>query len=111
MDKIISKILLIVVVIFIAFHFTKLLYATFGLITTIGFIIAVIYGFLDILKNPNRILAWGAGYYLGAYVLKFFFENILSYINFQTPIAILSSLISFYVLLMLFMEAKKLKKS
>lgn len=83
----------------------------FGWFTALGYYIACIYGFSKILDDPYRIIKWGGGYAIGASVTPLIFSSFLPQITEGTYVSIFSGLIILYVLVMVWLKARELKKS
>ncbi len=82
----------------------------FGLLTAIGYYVACIYGFSKILDDPYRIIKWGVGYAIGAAVTPLIFSSFWPEIKKGTYVSIFSGLVILYVIVMVWLKARELKK-
>lgn len=83
----------------------------FGLLTTIGYYVACIYGFSKILDDPYRIVRWGAGYAICASVIPLIFSSVWPEIQKGTYLSLFSGLVILYVVVMIWLKARELKTS
>jgi len=83
----------------------------FGWFTALGYYVACIYGFSKILDDPYRIIEWGVGYAIGASVTPLIFSSFWSQIKESTYVSIFSGLVILYVIVMVWLKARELKKS
>lgn len=83
----------------------------FGLLTTIGYYVACIYGFSKILDDPYRIVRWGAGYAIFASVIPLIFSSVWPEIQKGTYLSLFSGLVILYVVVMIWLKARELKTS
>ncbi len=83
----------------------------FGWFTSLGYCVACIYGFSKILDDPYRIIKWGGGYAIGASVTQLIFSSFWPQIKEGTYISIFSGLVILYVIVMVWLKARELKKS
>ena len=83
----------------------------FGWFTALGYYVACIYGFSKILDDPYRIIQWGGGYAIGASVTPLVFSSLWPQIKEGTYVSIFSGLVILYVIAMIWLKARELKKS
>lgn len=83
----------------------------FGLLTTISYYVACIYGFSKILDDPYRIIKWGGGYAIGASVIPLIFSSVWPQIKEDTYASMFSGLVILYVIVLFWLKARELKKS
>lgn len=83
----------------------------FGWFTALGYYVACIYGFSKILDDPYRIIEWCVGYAIGASVIPLIFSSFWSQIKESTYVSIFSGLVILYVIVMVWLQARELKKS
>lgn len=105
-----QKILLIFIFPFLIHAMAEAL-LDFGLLTTIGYYAACIYGFSKILDDPYRIVKWGVGYAIGASVTPLIFSSVWPEIQKGTYLSIFSGLVILYVVVMIWLKARELKTS
>lgn len=105
-----QKIVLILILPFLIHTMAEAL-LDFGLFTAIGYYVACIYGFSKILDDPYRIIKWGAGYAIGASVAPLIFSSVWPEIKGGTSVSIFSGLVILYVIVMIWLKARELKKS
>ena len=61
-----------------------------SIFAVIGYVVACLYGFSNILDNPNRMLLWGVGYAIGAAITPIIFSSVWPEIQKGTSISIFS---------------------
>jgi hypothetical protein len=105
-----QKIVLIVLSLILIPHMANALLG-FGWFTALGYYVACIYGFSKILDDPYRIIEWGVGYAIGASVTPLIFSSFWSQIKESTYVSIFSGLVILYVIVMVWLKARELKKS
>lgn len=104
------KIVLIFISPILIYHMANALLG-FGWFTALGYYVACIYGFSKILDDPYRIIEWGVGYAIGASVTPLIFSSFWSQIKESTYVSIFSGLVILYVIVMVWLKARELKKS
>ncbi len=85
--------------------------ADFSWFTMVGYYVACIYGFSKILDDPYRIVKWGAGYAIAASVTPLILSSVWPEIKQGTYLSIFSGLVILYVVVMIWLRARDLKKS
>jgi hypothetical protein len=83
---------------------------SFSIFATIGYFVACLYGFSRILEDPFRMLKWGAGFAIGAAVIPLIFSVAWPEIQKGTSVSIFTGLIIFYIVVMVWLKARKIKK-
>jgi len=82
----------------------------FGLITTISYIIACIYGFTKIIDDPYRPLVWGVGFIIGTQATNILSNLLIPELKTGTMVSLFSVSIIFYVFIIFYQKSRELKR-
>lgn len=105
----VRNIIILIVSGYITYAMGDYLFSSFGILTLSGYIFACIKGLTKIIDKPERTIAWGVGFTIGAVAVNMIFDNLILAYEGNNIISLISVLVIGYVILSFYLKSRELK--